>query len=140
MALKPKDMVELLLQVCPSATSVWNDHVEWWKGQERGYYNDMGVFADHLVDSHGKSQNGEFQAFFQLVERFIVEGDDEVRGLAVVGLLETVQLVASHTEDGDKVFEPFLLPQSRQAWNELHELWTGKASLMDVIRSQKRDA
>lgn len=133
-------MVELLLKACPTATTAWNDHLEWWGDQERGRFNDMGVFAQHVVDCDCQLRTEEFSAFFALLERFLVEGSEEVRGLAVVGLLEGIQNVASHTPQGATRLEPLLMPKSRQAWNELASLWEGKSSLMDVIRSQRSDA
>jgi hypothetical protein len=133
-------MVQLLLEACPTAASAWNDHVEWWGDQERGHYNDMAVFSRHIVDCDSQMRPDELPAFFALLERFITEGSAEVRGLAVVGLLEGLMTVASHTPQGSTRLEPLLLPLSRQAWNELVSLWAGKSSLMDVIRSQRSDA
>jgi hypothetical protein len=140
MPLLPQDMVELLLKACPTAAKAWNEHLEWWGNAERGNFNDMSVFSRHVVECDSQLLTDEFPAFFALVERFITEGSEEVRGLAVVGLLEGIQNVASHAPQGSTRIEPLLLPNSRQAWNELIGLWEGKSSLMDVIRSQRSDA
>jgi hypothetical protein len=138
MALESHDLIELLLKACPTAAKAWSDHLEWWGDEKRGYFNDMSVFAQHVVECDSQSRTAELPAFFGLIEKLITEGSEEVRGLAVVGLLETIQNQASHTPQGSTRLEQYLLPHSRQAWNELISLWDGKSSLMDVIRSQRR--
>jgi hypothetical protein len=140
MALQPDDMISLLLNACPTAKPAWIEHLADWPDETPGQFLNMAVFARHIVQCDTDSQSTEFPAFFELVERFIADGTDEVRGLAVVGLLEDLQTIASHFPQGTTRLEPLLGPLSRKAWNELIGLWDGKSSLMDVIRTQKSDA
>jgi hypothetical protein len=140
MALQPDEMIDLLLNACPTARAAWIEHLADWPNETPGHFLSMAVFARHIVQCDTCSQGTEFPAFFALVERFIAGGTDEVRGLAIVGLLEDIQTIASHFPQGTTRLEPLLGPLSRQAWNELLGLWEGKSSLMDVIRFQRSDA
>jgi hypothetical protein len=140
MTLQADEMVDLLLKACPTANPAWSEHLADWPAEKPGHFLNMAVFARHIVECDTSSRSTEFPAFFELVERFVAEGTDEVRGLAVVGLLEDIQTIASHYPQGTTRLEPLLGPLSRQAWNELVDLWKGKSTLMDVIRSQKSDA
>jgi len=132
------EVVPLLLETCPSAEAAWRDHVQYWKPETRGYFLDVAVFAQHLVEEFDRGSTNEFPAFFQLLERMIVEGDQEVIDLAVVGLIEGIQNIASHGEFGYRVFEKWLGPKSRQGWVEIEAAWEGKSSLAEVIRAERK--
>lgn len=80
----------------------------------------------------------EFEAFFSALEDFLAAGDSDTKAVAVVGIIETLQNVASHEPPGYQPFERWLGPLSRQAWADIERMWSGKESLMDVIRSERR--
>lgn len=123
----------LLLAACPYAHKGWDEHLLEYQDEDMPYMG-MAVFARHLVELANQDNTESFPAVFRVVERLVVEGDEEVRGLAVVGLLESIQNNASWTEQGNKVFLRWLHPTSRAAWRELEELWSGESSLAGVIR------
>lgn len=52
----------------------------------------MNDLAHHLARKANVGQTAELASCFALVERWITEGNDEVRGLTVVGLLEDLLL------------------------------------------------
>ncbi len=64
------------------------------------------------------------------------EGDDEVRDLVSIGLLEDLQTIASWRPFGMDVFLPWLGPTSLHAWNEILTMWKGKHSLAEVLRAE----
>ncbi|MGB6194190.1 MAG: hypothetical protein WBF42_17115, partial [Terracidiphilus sp.] len=70
---------------------------------------------------------------FEFAENFIIAGSEDEKHAAIVGFLESVQNVASHHKCGSSSFEPFLGPQSKIAWEELNNLWRGKAYLAEVV-------
>ena len=133
----PTDVVPLLLQACPSAKVAWDAHVAWWGGESAGSYNDAAVFVEHIVESYRDGRVSEFPAFFALVERAIVEGDSLTLPLATIGLIETMQIVASHERFGPSVFEPWLGTESRKHWVQIAAAWDGASSLADMIRKEK---
>lgn len=135
---KPEAFVPLL-QACPDAQEAWNEHLLEWEGEhETVPYLGMSVFARHIVDLMEAGNTGAFPAVFQLIERLIVEGDEDVRSLAIVGLLEDIQTIASWKDFGHVVFTKWLEPNSCAAWYELEKVWAGKNSLADVIRAERR--
>ncbi|RYG71029.1 hypothetical protein EON80_06045 [bacterium] len=126
----------LMLEAAPGAQSRWDEHIEYWNGEKAGDYNDIGEFAHYVVDGYEKGETAEFDAIFQVIERLIIEGNDETQGVAIVGFLEDVQNISSHREFGESVFVPYLRPKSREAWNALTTFWEGKSSLEDAIRAE----
>ena len=135
---KVTEVVDLFLDACPAAKPDWEEHLKFWEGEPAGHYNDIAVFAHHLVGCYKQSQIESFPRVFQLVERLIVEGDADTQGVMIVGLLEGLQNIASWESFGSSAFEPYLGPQSLAAWHKLEALWEGKDSLMDVIRAQAK--
>lgn len=127
----------LLLRACPDAQEAWNEHLLEWEGEhETVPYIGVSVFARHIVDAFEAGKTESFPAAFQVIERLIVEGDEEVRGLAIVGLLEDIRNIASWKDFGYGVFTKWLESNSRAAWHELVKVWAGKNSLADVRRAE----
>ncbi len=135
---KVTEVVDLFLDACQAAKPDWEEHIRFWEGESAGYYNDIAVFAHHLVRCYERSQTESFMRAFQLVERLIVEGDDDTQGVMIVGLLENLQNIASWESFGSAVFEPYLGTRSLAAWRKLRSVWEGKNSLADVIRAQAK--
>ena len=132
------ELVPLLLEACPTAKPAWDEHVAFWKPEKRGNFNDIAVFAHHVVDSLAQGRRDEFPAFFALVEQMIVEGDQDVVALAVLGLIEDIQVIASNSPKMCSEFQDWLGPKSRQGWLEITAAWEGKESLADVIRAERK--
>jgi hypothetical protein len=122
--MKVYEVVPAFLDVCPSMGPAWAEHLEFWKGEiERGGYNDVEVIAHHLVDRYEVGDLSEFPSAFALLERCLEEGDDEGQGLAIVGVIEVIQNIASHRPFGPEVFYEWLGTRSRAAWDELCRFW-----------------
>ena len=125
---------DLLLKICPDAHEAWQEHQLEWQDEEAPYLG-MAVFARHIIDLWVRYETESFPEVFSVIERLIVEGDDEVRDLAIVGFLEGLQNNAPYG-----AFRPWLKPTSWAAWQELEELWAGEDSLMGVIRKIRRQS
>jgi hypothetical protein len=135
--LEAPDVIPLFLDACPSFRPVWEEHRAYWGAEEAGGYNDAAEVARHIVDLAREGQFECFPSLFALIERLIATGTHEVQGLAIVGVLEGVQNIASNTEVEQDVILPWLGPQSRDAWGWLSEIWAGKTTLMEVVRAQR---
>jgi hypothetical protein len=134
-----QDVIPLLLEACPGFEPMWREHLEWWDGDERGIFNDTSEFARYLVESYERGETGEFARAFSTIERLIRDGDDDARGAATVGVLESVQVRSTHYPFGPEAFVPWLGPSSRQAWAEIDDLWSaGGGSLAGVVRAEAR--
>ena len=128
----------LLLEACPDAHEAWKEYKLDYEGEYQDLsYLGMAVFARHVVELMDAGKTESFPVVFQLIERLIVEGDEEVRGLAIVGLLEGIENNASWRDSGYGVFTKWLKPNSLTAWHELEKIWEGKNSLGDVIREER---
>jgi len=136
--IQQSQIVELLLQACPTSQQCWDEHREWWGDEDAGAYNDIAVFAHFAVDSFASGKTDCLPALFGAIESVLSDGEEEARQLAIVGFLEGVQNIASHRPFGYDAFVPWLGVNSIVAWRSLEKLWEGKASLMDVVRSQLR--
>ena len=134
--IRSSEVVSLMLETLPGFRERWDKHVAKWEGKEAGLYNDVGQFAHHIIELHTRGDVAGVQAGFRLVERLLVEGDEEAQGLGIVGVLEGIQNIASHHSSGYSVFEPFLGRQSLLAWRKLEQVWEGKESLAEVVASE----
>jgi hypothetical protein len=116
-----------LIAEFPGFRPRWERHLELWKGEPAGSYNDIAQFAHFVVENLYPIGNTEdLQRAFNLMEHWLVNGNRNLRNLIEIGFLEGVQNVASWQAFGREVFIPFLGPQCRQAWDEIERTWAGK--------------
>jgi hypothetical protein len=136
---EPNRTILTLREAFPQFADRWSRYVESWGGNPPGSYMDMAEFVDFVVeDLYEKGAIDETRRAFQLLERLFAEGAQDTRDLIGWGFFETLQCVASHRSYGNKVFEEFLGPMSKQAWTQIGRTWAGKSSLMDVIRAERK--
>jgi len=115
----------------------WEKYLELWNGKPAGGYNDIAQFAHFVVeDIYPLQKTEDLQRAFDLMEYWLVNGNQNLRELVRIGFLEDVQNVASGQSFGKEAFIPFLGPQSRQAWDEIERMWAGKTSLMEVVQDE----
>lgn len=90
-----------------------------------GVYIDVGAFAAHLVGLLERGDTSEFPAVFEAVEGLLRDGDDGVRYLLKVGLLEDIGNIASSTHGWPFAarFRQWFGPETDRAWDELHRMW-----------------
>jgi hypothetical protein len=118
----------------------WKKHIARWGGNPAGFYNDMAEFVHFVVeDLYEKENLDETRRVFQLLEKVLSDADEETRNLIALGFFETLQNVASHRPEGNKVYEQFFGPISQRVWSKLQTMWAGKSSLMDVIRAERKN-
>src|SRR6185295_7464142 len=118
------DVVSALLSACPSIGPAWQEHLAFWgEVSDRGVYNDASVIAHHVVDSFERGDLSELPAVFAVLERCLIEGNDNVQNLVTVGVLEDIQNIASHRPMGPLVFYKWLGPKSQAEWIRLCEFW-----------------
>jgi hypothetical protein len=130
-------IIPLLLNACPGFQQTWQEHLEYWKGEESGAFNDVAEFARYLVQSFERGDTSEFSAAFATIETILNEGDQEARDIAGIGIIEDLQTIASNHSCGADVFIEWLSPMSRVAWAQIAKMWEGKRSLMDVVRAER---
>jgi hypothetical protein len=133
-------IVSTLRQAFPDFSDRWKKHITWWHGSPAGSYMDMAEFVHFVVeDVYEKGNLDETHRIFQLLEKLLVEADQQTRDLIGYGFFETLQNFASWRPHGNKAYEQFFGPLSKQVWSELQAMWAGKSSLMDVIRAERKN-
>jgi len=119
-----EQMIPLLLQVCPSFQSKWqelkDDH------EDELPYICCGKFAAHLLELYKNSQTSEFPAVADVIEQLHVEGDGYVKEAATIGILEGIQNVWGNNDADPENFVRFLKPESKKWWYELNAFWNGE--------------
>ena len=131
-------MMPIIPEKFPGFAPTWKKHRELWGDEEAGICNDIGEFAQFVVDAYECGDKDLIVAAFALIEEFLTNGDQEVRDAAGIGFLEDVRNIASHRPFGSSVFLAWLGPTSKQAWGEIEEMWRGKHSLADVVPAERR--
>jgi hypothetical protein len=108
----------------------WKKHLEFWKGEPAGNYNDITQFVYFVLrDLYPSGKIEEVQHAFDLMEYWLKNGNESVRELVVIGFLEDLQNLASRQGFAKETFVPFLGPKSREAWDELERFWGSKSSV-----------
>jgi hypothetical protein len=100
----------------------------------------LGPFVSYLVECVKHKQTERFGVFFDLVEDQIIYGNDEIRRMLIVGLLENLKNTASIENLDYAMFESWLGAETFVAWRWLEKKWQGSASLADSVRSGKKDS
>jgi hypothetical protein len=130
--------ISLLLEALPDFGARWREHIAHWGGNSAGSYNDMAEFVHFVMeDLYEQGKRDEVRRVFELVEKLLLEADEDTTNLIGLGFLETLQNIASWRPYGNKAFEEFLGERSMQIWRELQRIWAGKSSLADVIRAER---
>jgi hypothetical protein len=132
-------IIAFLLKKCPEFGPVWEEHQQGITAG-CGIYVDVAEFVHLLVHSYELGKLDLMPRAFAAVEDLFLEGDSDVKQIAMLGILETLQCSASWRPFGNKVFVPWLGPNSREAWNLVAQMWRGKSSLADVIRAENEQS
>ncbi len=125
-----------IVEVVPGFRPQWEAFVEMWSDEEYApLYSAMGDLASYLVDCYEQGKTAEFPALFSLVETQYGTDDNELKTLVALGLLETMQSVASHRPFGFQVFREWLGPRTLVSWDEVDE---GMRRVAEWTREQNR--
>jgi hypothetical protein len=124
-----EQMIQLLLQACPSFQSEWDKHLA-EHDEEILYYIVLSGFARHLLELHQKKEVETFPAVAQVIERLHIEGDGYVQEAATIGLLEGIQNSWGNNHVDPELFFPYLLPVSGKWLRSLNDFWSGKSKFV----------
>jgi hypothetical protein len=120
-----EQVMPLFLSACPSFAPDWEKYRA--SNPDEGLlYIDVSELAYHIVALIKSKQTSEFSAVFDVIECLHVEGDDYVREVATIGVLESLQNVASNDGVDPEAFVPWLGIESRRWWRQLNDFWQAK--------------
>nr|WP_155992791.1 hypothetical protein [Nocardioides sp. URHA0020] len=86
-----------------------------------------------LADRFASGNREDVDALFELIERLIVEGDDYVSNLGVIGYVEGMQMATVSTRGVDpEEFRPWLRPMSSRYWEAINRFWESGTPIPDL--------
>jgi hypothetical protein len=118
-------VMPLFLSACPSFAPDWETYRA-TNPDEGLLYIDMSELAYHMVGLIKTNQTNEFPAVFDVIERLHIEGDDYVKEATTIGILESLQNIASNNGVDPEAFAPWLRTESRKWWHQLIEFWQAR--------------
>jgi hypothetical protein len=134
------EVMPLLLDACPSFEQAWCESqvedADDGSSTGRVGYLDAADFVRHLAKLRLANDTNEFPAVFDVIERLVLEGDQYVSELAVIGYIEGFQTmtVTSRGLDPEQDFRPWLRPESEKRWKRINRFWAGDHSaLLDRV-------
>jgi hypothetical protein len=118
------NMFEPLLRADPSFHGKWQTFQEEYRSDdELPLYLALSELARHLIEDLETGNTHRFDAVFNVVERWHIEGDPYVKEAATVGLLEDLQNGHLHRKTLPDDFLPWLQPETLVWWTKVHDFW-----------------
>jgi hypothetical protein len=119
------EMFAPMLAACPTFEQPYHEFLRDWENEaEKPYYVALLDLVIHLIAKLAARQTGQFPQVFEVVERWLLEGDHYVREATTVGLLEGLQNTNHHQEGTTPAdFVPFLGPEAKYWWVQVEQFW-----------------
>lgn len=116
-------VMQNILGACPSFKQDWEA-----SDNHELLYVVMGDLARHLLELQRSGQTKELKALAETIESMHLEGTDDVKTLATIGLLEGIQNIWRNNDCDPEIFAGYLLPESRKCWDNLNAFWNGRSA------------
>jgi hypothetical protein len=136
-AITAEQVPDLLVASCAWVSQAWTEVAEEnadpaRPGGRLGYL-DAGWIVARLADRFASGNTDGFDEFFELVERLVVDGDDYVRNLGVIGYLEGMQMQTVTSRGVDpEAFRPWLRPLSLKYRAAINDFWEAGIPIPDL--------
>ncbi|MDQ2088211.1 hypothetical protein RBH29_17445 [Herbivorax sp. ANBcel31] len=124
-----KQIIELIIDACPSYKSRWEEYCSnsYNDGEEMLLYVDVSDFVQHIINLYKKNDLKEFDKVFDLIELLHINGDEYVKELATIGILESMQNLCLNSDLNPEIFVQYLKAESKKWWDSLNDFWSGKS-------------
>jgi hypothetical protein len=133
-----KECITEILENFPGFQPQWQRHIEYWGNEEPGLCNDLSEFSDYVSDLIADKKNKKLNDIFELIEKFMVEGEQSVKEAVSTCFLEN--LINTLPSDSTKIFVNLLGSESSAycvAWDEFTGVKT--EGLIDKSLQAKED-
>jgi len=100
--------IDKLKNSCSEITLDWQEHLEFWEGEERGEYNDISVIVHYVIDRYKQNETGDFCEIFSILEDGLTSGNSNTEELALIGFIEDLLFVGSHSNILTEHFKPWI--------------------------------
>ena len=123
-----EEMFKPILAVSDGFRPIWNEFVREWEDEaELPQYLALSDLATYISGLVTESRTRELSDIFEVIERWLLEGDGYVREAAIVGILEDLQNTNVVGSDVPDKVQELLLPESKKQWAKIIEFWdTGR--------------
>lgn len=102
----------------------WNEHLEFWEGEDPGITNDFSTYAHYVVDLVKHDQTTELDMALDIIEQLLVNGDESVQYGVKMGFLEAVtNILLSWEREFSLRFASKLHPTSKEFYRKLDTFW-----------------
>jgi hypothetical protein len=119
-------MMEPLLEVLPEFRPQWTTFVAEWKDNPHNKSKDglplylvLADLACFLAQLLEKQATEKFVVVFEVIEHWLLLGDDYVNNAAVAGLLEDLQNPVLYQKRKPDNFRPWMKPATLKSWERL---------------------
>jgi hypothetical protein len=112
--------MDLIVSGVPEFGQAWEDHKNYWEGEEAGLCNDISAFSDYVGEQINQGKRDNLKTIFDLIEELLTDGDQDVKDAVATCFLENLVNLASANKLFSPDFVPFLGPNSRaycKAWD-----------------------
>lgn len=117
--MNPRIFVDNLKNACSDIDPQWQEHLDFWEGEEPGYYNEISVIVHYIMSKHKASDFRDFDDIAKIIDLGLKSKNDETSELALIGVLEGILFVGSHDDIRPEHHKNWL---SEFAYKELVEL------------------
>jgi hypothetical protein len=138
-AISVTQIIPELLKECPELQRDWEEYSAWKeRGSGEGFLSGAWLYLV-IQNLHRAGDTGFFPRFFGVLERFIVEGDAEVKSLACDGFLKGLHKSISFSiKPGPEAFAAWMRPGTRRHWQQLSEAKTASDKQKDADEEEGR--
>ena len=123
MTITRAQLLPLLAEACPPYQADFDRFRTEFADDERFVYIAFTEFARSLSRAMAARDEQTIRRVFDVLERFITEGDAEVQEAAVVGIIKNLQNVNLHEKTPPDDYVPFLRPESQHWWGRVKTFW-----------------
>lgn len=122
-----------MLGVHSDFSKLWKEFTDEWSNEPEDLPHYL-LISDVVRKCSKMLAEGEkhnVDRVFEVVERWLVEGDPYVREAATVGFIEDLQNVNLHDGTEPRDFIQFLGPESSYWWTKVERFWSHGEPLVD---------
>lgn len=88
------------------------------------YNGGVDIISDAIVNSLGREDTQNFMWLFALIEKYLKEGDKEVKELLSYGLIDHLQESLIKKRMKLSALDPWLRDETKDVWQSMIDIWS----------------
>lgn len=122
------EFITILISKCDLIEPFWKEHLEFWEGDKPGHFNDVSVAVHYVIDQYNRNETADFKEIFDFVETSVNSLEVKVSELAIVGFIEGILMVGSHSGLTPEDFKAWLGESSYDRMIKLEKFFSGRTT------------